>query len=815
MRPPLDLILLTLPDHMCDPNLSRVIEHLQNSGKLDPRFPDWAERMRILLDVFSKTNSSEYLTSRRAIASHLSKAYEDVVDLGHFHEEVVDNVIKMWQRTLPTETDPIILQIAFEVLSKEIVLSATADDTATSPNTREIHYLWADLAMQKHDDCDDHAPDSCATAGTTSSNYKACEKSRVFLAVKFLIIAFNIFAFKSPQALEILLTDADRRQSVSAATTAVSLFRNLTWLCGVNKGGRREGKPNIQCRKARLLLLQWMMRLRASADHRIFSTSALLPEVIPLARLIFRAGSDENLVSRLDTDQYEQKERLRDQERRRKRARTGARLPRKDSLKKDDEFIECDMNMISIGLQQCILWNGPDSLVDELYNGTTHPSPAMTTYAKNEAASSPYWLPVSTYVDALCDILTYGRDWEITSYILTPLPLQLAHKHFFCGNKVIPEIQRLVKTIYESIAEDQLFHRMECVQPRQLEAKHVKALLYQNLTVLISYRRVYTANGGDDVARVREIKPKIIESLVSGLGNGLTTSKPCVEGLSHVVYALPDLLAGFLPSIVEKLSRLITNPGMVVHILEFLFIVGYTPQTWVRSFRERDYRLVFGIALNYIEHHYRPDKPTLVTGDGKPSYALAQHVLNKAFFVIHLWFLAIRVEERAKFVPFITEHLMTANQGKERLEPTTEVCLDWLSRYGYGNADPKVTPSFLYHSIVSPDGGSRYSVKRSWDEKELNEDKNIVAVKAWKLGNSIVTVATMKRPPGWIRVVVRRPSCFAELICRPQGQRNWVPAEIPPEFVDTGDVNVSTDDGPAETEINEVCLARNVDRIVD
>lgn len=807
MQPPLDIILLTLPDHMCDPNLLRVIEHLQHSGKLDPQSPDWAERMRILLDIFAKTKSSDYLLSRRAIASHLAKAYEDVVDVGHFHNAVVQKVIDMWQKTLPGETDAIILQMAFEVLSKEIVLSATADDTATNPNARHIHYLWAGIAQQKHEGCDEHAPSTCTTTGASTSNDRACERSRVFLAVKFLIVAFNVFAFKSPQALEILLTDADRRQSASAATMAVNLFRNLTWLCGVQKEGRRQGRPNIYCRKARLLLIQWMLRLRATADHHIFSNSNLLPEVIPLARLIFRSGSSENLISRLDGAQFEQKERLTDQVRRKQRQRNGTRLSRKDSLKKDDDIREWDMNMISIGLQQCILWGGPDNLLPELYTGTSHPSLAMTTYSKNEGDASPYWLPVSTYVDSICDTLIYGHDWEIASYILCHLPLQLAHKHFFCGDKVIPAIQRLVKTIYEAIPEDRLFHRLECTQPPQVEAKHVRALLYHNLTVLISYRRVYTAKGGSNDETVKEIKPKIIEAFIAGLGNGLTTSKPCVEGLAHVVYALPDLLAGFLPSIVEKLSRLITASDMAVHILEFLFIVGYTPKCWLRSFRERDYQLVFGIALQYIEHHYRPDKPTLWSEDGKHSYALAQHVLNKAFFVIHLWFLALKVEDRAKFVPLITDQLLRANKGKQRIEPTTEVCLDWLSRYAYGSADPKVSPSFMYNSIVNPDGGKKFSLKRRWDEKEASESKNIIAVKAWKLGSSIITVATMRRPAGWIRVLVRRPSCIAELVFRPEGQSNWVPAAIPPVLADPkNDVNPSSDDSPAEEtpDINEV-----------
>ncbi len=156
-------------------------------------------------------------------------------------------------------------------------------------------------------------------------------------------------------------------------------------------------------------------------------------------------------------------------------------------------------------------------------------------------------------------------------------------------------------------------------------------------------------------------------------------------------------------------------------------------------------------------------------------------MLNTAFFVIYIWFLAIKLDDRPKYASYITGRLEYANAKKEKIEPSTEVCLDWLARYTYSNADPKAAPSFLYRSIVAPDVGE-YNPNGGWDAQHDSEMKNVAAIKAWKLGNSIVTVSTMKKPAGWVRIVSRRPSGLTELVCRLENWPHVSPGDYAPDL---------------------------------
>jgi hypothetical protein len=351
---------------------------------------------------------------------------------------------------------------------------------------------------------------------------------------------------------------------------------------------------------------------------------------------------------------------------------------------------------------------------------------------------------------------------------------------------------------------------MDFILPSEIVPVDIQALLYHTLTVLISYHKSFDPLVGEYDQQAKSIKSDIVEVIYRGLARDEATNKPCLDALSLAVYELPEQTAKFTGPIIEKLSRIMSNPNMAVHILELLVIIGYTPKLYSGSFREEEYRRVFGVALLYIEHHYRPDASTLRTSDGRDSYALAQHVLNTAFFVIYIWFLAIKLEDRARYVSFITKQLLIANNRKEVIEPTTEVCFDWLARYAYSNADPKSAPSFLYRSVIAP-GSGEYNINRSWDEQHAIEMENTASIKAWKLGNSIVTVSTTKRPPGWVRIVSRRPSGLTELICRLENWPHVSPGDYAPDLVSMPATMLADrpmfddgDDGDESLDIEEV-----------
>ncbi|KAG8760468.1 Tuberous sclerosis 2-like protein [Serendipita sp. 396] len=774
IEPPIDVILLSLGNHLDDKSLHETIISLKRRGLLDPSLADWKHHFCSILELF--TSRIEGIpSSRRCIASYLSHLYDTLAELESPYMDIVDEIISAWEQILPSEEDEEILMAGFHILSTEIILSF---DKGTSAAAR-IRHVWTNLALRENSPC-----------------------FRRILAVKFLIKAFNNIAFRSPQAFRVIPRTSDPVGSHFAAEIAISLYQHLLWLVGMLHDS--EGKvtvPRINCPQARLVLLQWLLRLRSGARHRIHTAPWVLTEVIPLAKLIRRAKEEETRVPNLLPRARVRPpvmggERRNNVEERRKNpimrlfARSSTPVPLEVA---DDDLGRrsppCSDSVRSSSFPE-LLWSLPEAIPLDLFEGTALPIPVtgISTYASHKDEKQGHWLPVSSYLKAINDILEFDTEWEIVSYILCHLPLQLANQHFFCGPKVDPEIQHLARVICSAVFNDNLYHRMKIVKPSKADKGGIIAVLYSSLTVLVSYRRRFAPEGALGPS-ANEIKQRIVECFVEGIGTDLRTSRPCFEALSMVIYAMPETIGKYTALIVEKLSRIMSTRGMAIHIIEFLVLLGLNRWLYTSSFRTADYQRVYGAALIYIEEHYRRDVATFKTSDGRESFSLAQHLLIAAYLVIQTWFMRMKLEDRARFIPFISSRLIRANGEKYPLRPTTTVCLDWLSRYTYGNTDPKVTPSYMYQSIICPQvpDGWRFNARQSWRDRSLEERKNIASVKAWKLGNSIITVSVLKEPEGWMRIICRRPSCLVELVCHLEGQRLGIPSDPP-----------HRDDGPRE-----------------
>ena len=825
-NPPLASILLDLNSHLVDGDVVKVITYLQETRQLAPSCPDWLCNVRKLINCFYH---QRFPRCRKAIAAAIAELYRDISDLEVFRLAIVEDVVSMWERTLPDEQHEDTIEYAWEVMSRELVLSTAAqEDGEESPIAQRIRNTW--VAVARNSPCyydPIYSPNSALVTtpnvhlrreypltpgsepGTPTTErinpLTTIQPRKAILAVTLLINAFNTLAFSSPQSLTILLDNADRPQSVSSALTALELFRSLVGLLSP----ATSLKERVLCPKARLVILSWLLRLRADREHRVFAQPDLYDETLTLARLIRRAERAKVQTPPLAEIPAE-KRRVRAQTKSNvdlsnsaasRDAREGGR---KESRVRTEHLVDTISRSRSrppinpprtppVGSTTPtsrvaeMLWALPEKLCFELGPEAQRPSPAMTTF-ESVMGGSGYWLPVSLYIAALCEILDNDKDWEIVSYVLVHLPLQLSNKHFFCGPKAKEQMRRLIRLVSTAINEDRLAHNMDVLLPvGNLTVVDVQGLLYHTLMVCISYHNIFDISAPVEGMKspgygISDLKSDILEVIVTGLARDEVTNTPCLEALSLAVYELPAQLAKFTSTIVEKLSQIMSNPNMAVHILELLVVIGYSPKLWSNSFRQEDYRRVFGVALKYIEHHNRPDIPTLRTTDGRDSFSLAQHVLNTAYTVIYQWFSSIRITDRPTHVPFITEQLLLANRHRAQLDAAAEVCFDWLARYTYGNADPKPALTFLYRSIVAPSAGE-FTADRSWVQQTRDEMDNTTILKAWKLGNAIITISTMKKPKGWIRMQARRPSGMTELVCRVENWPHVTVGDVDPDFL--------------------------------
>jgi tuberous sclerosis 2 len=837
--PPLPSILLGLASHLVDGDVVNVVTYLQETRQLAPSCPDWLSNVRKLIDCFY---GPLFPRCRRAIAAAIAELYHDISDLEVFRLEIVEDVVSMWEKTLPDEQNEDIIKHAWDVMSRELVLSTAAQENdGESPIAERIRNTW--VAVARNSPCyydsvySSVTPSLANVTPVTTPNVHlrrdypltppqmssepstpaterinpltAIQPRKAILAVTLLINAFNTLAFSSPQSLTILLHNADQPQSVTSALTTLELFRSLVNLLSPST----PSVERVHCPKARLVILSWLLRLRADREHRIFAKADLYDEALTPARLIWRAERPKVQTPPLADIQGSLAEK------RRNRAQTRGNVDlsnaaasrdsrdggRKESRGRTEHLVDTISRSRSrppINLPRTpplggvplpsrpaeMLWALPEKLAFELGLEAQRPSPAMTTYESVAVGTGSYWLPVSLYITALCEILVNDKDWEIVSYVLVHLPLQLSNKHFFCGPKAKEQVRKLIRLVSTAINEDRLAHNMDVLLPvGGITVVDVQGLLYHTLMVCISYHKIFDTSMQIEGMKspgygISDLKSDILEVIVTGLAKDEVTNVPCLEALSLAVYELPAQLAKFTSTIVEKLSQIMSNPNMAVHILELLVVIGYTPKLWSNSFRQEDYRRVFGVALKYIEHHNRPDTPTLRTSDGRDSFSLAQHVLNTAYFVIYQWFSSIRISDRATHVPFITEQLLLANRHRSQLDGAAEVCFDWLARYTYANADPKPALTFLYRSIVAPSAGE-FTADRSWVQQTRDEMDNTTIIKAWKLGNAIITISTMKKPKGWIRMQARRPSGMTELVCRVENWPHVTVGDVDPDFL--------------------------------
>jgi len=240
------------------------------------------------------------------------------------------------------------------------------------------------------------------------------------------------------------------------------------------------------------------------------------------------------------------------------------------------------------------------------------------------------------------------------------------------------------------------------------------------------------------------------------LNESPSTTKCALHALTLAAFEMPRSTTRYLPKILENLSQIMSNPDMAVHILAYISIIASLPHLYA-SFTQEDFKTVFGVALQYLQHYSRHNaSPTI-------SWALSQHVRVLSYYVIYVWFLALRLPDRVKHIKFITRQLLIANEGNEAVDGPTEVCFDWLARYTYATADPRPANSLLADVVMNPTNEQPSEVT----EKE----------KTWVIGNAVVTIRALPRL-GWLEVLMRRPSGFTKFLCRVENAPVVGPGEV-------------------------------------
>jgi hypothetical protein len=355
-------------------------------------------------------------------------------------------------------------------------------------------------------------------------------------------------------------------------------------------------------------------------------------------------------------------------------------------------------------------------------------------------------LPVSLYLDTLTGLVQNGCDWEVYSYILVHLPSQLTNQALF--GAAIPQIKLLRELLCDQIKNNS-FH--EPPMSSGLRKADVAICLFQILNMVMGYHQYFTKADQDEIVR----------TFLQGVGE--RTSKCCIHALSICCHELPGSTSKALVTILQKMSQIITQSHVAIHILEFLACLARLPALYV-NFREDEYRIVFAICFRYLQYvrdqkvKESPSRNSIPNGrnsavsvdssrilaENSPAESnfqpntsddLPQYVYALAYHVIIFWFLSLKLADRAGQVSWITKNLVsTDSNGKEKIDEQAQVTLDFMQRVAYADVDES-----------GPDP--------AFNEETFGEIKK----KRWIVGNSLITVEQATRGD-WAQITKRQPS---------------------------------------------------------
>nr|VWO95847.1 Lid2 complex component lid2 [Ganoderma boninense] len=541
------------------------------------------------------------------------------------------------------------------------------------------------------------------------------------------------------------------------------------------------------CVRARLTVLQFLMRLRVDRDHRVYFAKDEYDKdgnIATLAALIGRAESGAStglgMVEEQSRDDELKRARSRmvPQERDGRRASRGrGGQPRMEASRSRSRVPGRAMpSAIQKAKARDPLWMIPEVLSLSVAASDVA-SEGLMSYDPAQPSHTDSILQSSLYLTKLVEVIETEKEWEILSYVLCHLPTQLSNKHLFCGPRSKKVIGKLLTSLFNGISEGSLAKQVER-WPDGIISRDAQGLAYHTLTVLISYRRCFESS---------QPLHHLVEIFLLGLSGQPPTQKCCLHALSLSAFELESSMTKYLSRIMEKLSQIMSNPAMAVHIIDFLAIVGSRPSLFV-NFTENDYKMVFAVALKYLEHHNRRD------GSLSISWTLSQHVRIMSYYIMYVWFLAVDMPSRKRHVQYIIRQLLLSNDGKGEVDAATEIAFDWLARYTYASADPRPAKSTLDEIVMNTGGQSKRH------ESTINE-------KTWILGNSIVTIRALEKR-GWIEVMSRRASGLTKFLVRAENVPMVPLGDVDPDIISVSGMLVMdrendgdefADDGSQET----------------
>ena len=354
-----------------------------------------------------------------------------------------------------------------------------------------------------------------------------------------------------------------------------------------------------------------------------------------------------------------------------------------------------------------------------------HSTAVSSTAVMHDASS----LLLEDWLNVIATNLESSTRWDIYYYCLGQLPSLLGNHTLFKSH--MDFVQRIRAVTCE------LLDRGVYPEPPTdsgLTKSHVTLGLLRVLTALLSYH-----------PRLRKQDVlQLVSTIVSVAGSrDHIASTPCIHALTICCYELPDLMASYMDSVIDKMSKMVAQKHLAIHVLLFLSSLSLHPQLY-KNFQTRDFKKVFGVCGSYLQSIRSADPVTerqqasltdqsSVQTTEAPE-ALPQYVYALAHHVIAFWYLTLKRDDRHELKAYITSCFRyTDADGCETTEDQGLVTIDLMDR-----VDAEEVNATTMDSFCPADGRIR-------TRHRLSGTLLITTRTALRTGK---TIATVRRPTG-------------------------------------------------------------------
>ncbi|PGH17246.1 hypothetical protein AJ80_04888 [Polytolypa hystricis UAMH7299] len=379
-------------------------------------------------------------------------------------------------------------------------------------------------------------------------------------------------------------------------------------------------------------------------------------------------------------------------------------------------------------------------------------------------------LKFNLWLEAIIALLQREKEWDVYSYVLAHLGPQLVNRDIFQG--AVPQIKLLRSVLCEQIKNESFLEPLAWTGVKKAD---VAICIFDSLTMLISFHHHFAKSEQDELVR----------TFMLGIGSWEGASRGCIHALSVCCHEIPLSVTKALNAILDKMSKIVTQSHVAVHILEFLALLARLPAVYV-NLRDEEIRTVFGVCLRFIqtsrEQRYKAMdssgsrsgsissrqsggtkeqllSPTTITEtpDSINADDLSRYVYSLTYHVMIFWFLSLKLQDRINHVNWITKRLIfTDEHGKEVIEEQSQVFIDFMQRVAFSDLGDTIP----------------------FDKFPPSESDGPVSKKSWIVGMSIITVETAGAT-GLTQITKRQASGTTYAIYQ-QRTAPVLPHQIPP-----------------------------------